>query len=261
MRSAFVALVCVLLSLVAAGQTNNLPKDPQAISLVQNIIAASGLTVHDNVGSETLGTITLAGDNTPHPIRILTLGNNRSRIEIGRSQGKSIRVLNMGRGIYQSESGTVTHLNPLNTLSARIEHMPVLSLMSDYASPSVKLDYIGPGDVYGTKVVQFSASWSSADNDDDQRIFLSRTKVTYSIDPQTFRIVVMDYDRAAENDSKVVTHYRVIYGPYRREAGKDIPQTVSAYANNVFSSEIKIASFKEDDAISQSEFDMQGVGK
>jgi hypothetical protein len=85
--------------------------------------------------------------------------------------------------------------------------------------------------------------------------------MVYSIDPATFRVVQVEYDRCAEQDTNVLTHYRVVYSNYRAFGNSSLPSTVTTYANGVLSSLLDITDFTSGIVNPPSLFDLSGVAK
>ena len=120
-----------LCSITKSQSPQLLSQDPRALQLIQQILFVSGPVIGPSTGTITQGTIQIAGDANTYPIRIYALGNNQSRTEIDRSNGTSVRILNSGKASFQSPGGKILYLNPLNTLSERIMHVPSASLMAE----------------------------------------------------------------------------------------------------------------------------------
>jgi hypothetical protein len=262
MRST-VFFICLFLgsSLIHSQELPPLSKDAQAEKLALQVLSANGPALPPGIGTVTAGTIQFAGNTDLVPVRILTQGTDRIRTEVDTANGTSVRIVNQGEGSFQWPNGRVIHLNPLNTLSERISHIPAFSILAEDALPNVKLEYIGPVQVFGVPVVQLAVSWSNAVTAKDQAEFLKRTRTIYSIDPATLRIIQIQFDRCAEHDTNALTHFRVMYSDYRTLNGRLVPTKVITFANDAFTSELHIASYQENAAVSSTSFDPQEATK
>lgn len=253
-------LLCLPLSL--GGQSlPPLTKHPEAVALVEHILAANGHALGNNEGTLAGGTIQIAGISESNPIRIYARGNRFVRTEVDRPSGTSVYILHDGDASFQAHGERAIHMNRVNTIAERLLYLPEASLMSEFNDPEIELQYIGPAQLSGTTVVQFSAAWSSANQKKEQDLFLNRTRVVYSVDPSTYRILQIEYDRSAENDTNDLTHFRIVYSDYQPLGGRPIATTITTFANDKFFSEIRLKSFQDDVAVSSDMFSIPEVQK
>jgi len=266
MRRLPLSAFCLALSTVAMAQLSSatdrpiaLKRDSQAEALVARVLAANGPRISAETGTTTSGTIRLGEDPTRYPVKIYTMGNDHIRTEIDRPEGTHTRIVNSGRASYTPGTGQNRNLNLLNTINERIEHIPSLSAIADDDTDHQQLEYLGENDVGGARIQKVAASWSDAVTPDEQQEFLNRTRIVYFIETETNRIVQVEYDRCAEEDSNVIFHYRVVYSDYTESGGRSIPATVTTYLNGAFLSELKIASYAENTGASPATFTLPEV--
>ncbi len=238
-----------------------LTQDPQAVALIRQVLSAAGQQVTASTITTTIGTIRLGADTALYPIRIYTMGNDHVRSEIDRAGGTSIRILNAGKGTFTSASGTIRQLALINTIAERVEHIPFLSLLADQDTANLEFQYLGTAQLNGMTVHGIAVSWSQAATASDQQELLTRTKITYYIDPTTLDILQIQYSRSAEEDSNALFHYQIVYSNYRAIAGHPIPTTVTTYLNGGFVSELTVNSFEENGALPPSAFVLPEVTK
>src|SRR2546428_1637106 len=101
-------------SVVDAGtatQPFTVVKDPQAVTIAQSAVPAMGgiqalLNYQDSLAS---GTLTIYDGNSPLvlPITLKPKGTREMRIELQRSNGVTVRIVNQGQGTIQKPDGTV----------------------------------------------------------------------------------------------------------------------------------------------------------
>jgi len=238
-----------------------LKHDPQADALIQQVLLAAGPSTSAATVTETTGTIRFGTDATQYPARIYTMGNDHLRTEVDRSAGTTVLVLTAGQAAFTSASGQTRQLSLLNSITERVEHIPTLSLLADDPSDHLQTEYLGSGQLNGISVEKIAVSWSQADTANDQQELLKRTRVVYSIDAKTLRIVQIEYTRSAEEDSNALMHYRIVYSDYSNFAGRAIPDTVTTYLNGAFLSELKVSSFQENADLPARAFDLPEVTK
>jgi hypothetical protein len=261
MRLLSLSLFLAVSSCLSA-QTNLPPltRAPKAIALAERMLSANRVQ-DDLIGTVIVGTIRLGSKGDPLPIKVYTQGTSRSRTEISQSAGTSIKIHKDGFASFQPAVGKVVRLNPINTIGGGINVMPMLSLVREYASEHLQLEDIGMKSLGNVSVHQMAVSWSDALGLDDQTEFLKRTRTVYSVDPVTFRILQLDYDRCAERDTNVIVHYKIVYSNYRSFGDALLPSTVTTYTNEAVSSVLEISDFTSGVTNDPSLFELSGVTK
>ncbi len=177
------------------------------------------------------------------------------------SGNTSVRLLNGGRAAYISASGQLRHLNLLNTITERVEHIPAFSLIADADKSYLQLEYLGVDQLNGATVQKIAVSWSSAVKASDQQELLRRTRVVYFMDADSSLIVQTEYTRGAEEDSNALMHYRIVYSNYTEFDGRLIPTTMTTYLNRAFLSELTMTSYQESSSTTATMFDIPETTK
>jgi len=130
-----------------------LKQDPQAVAVAQSAFAAMGgtqaiLGYQDSLAS---GTVTIsAGDNpVSYPITMKSKGLRETRVELQMPKGTNVRIANQGQGAIIRPDGSIKGLDSNNTFYEHVNHVPLLSVLADYAGGSVNLLYEGVAQVQG----------------------------------------------------------------------------------------------------------------
>jgi hypothetical protein len=238
-----------------------LRKDPQAIALAQAVLSAGGGPLSESTGVELSGTIQIGVDQSQYPIRVYALGSDRIRTEIDRSGGTSLRIVNGGNGAVRLASGTAFRLNGLNTIAQRLLLLPGQSLLAEFMSDNTQLEYLGTGVTAGHSVSEIAISWRDPDDLSAQSDLLSRTRTIYMIDSSTFEVTAIGYSSCAEEDSSSMTNYQVVFSNYKNLSGRQVPTTITTYANGIMTSIVSVENYTEGLQLSANSFDVNGVKK
>ncbi len=70
-----------------------------------------------------------------------------SRVEVQQPKGTSIRIVNGSSGLVHLANGKTIRLLTNNLIAERISYIPVLTILSEYASPNVELKYVSSATV------------------------------------------------------------------------------------------------------------------
>src|SRR5882724_5545091 len=118
-------------------------KDPQAVAVAQAAFAAMGgpQAVLGYQDSSSFGTVTIyAGDNAvSYPITVKSRGLRETRVELQLPKGANVRIANQGQGAIIRPDGSIKSLDSNNTFYEHVNHVPLLSVLAEYASGNVNL--------------------------------------------------------------------------------------------------------------------------
>ena len=247
-------------SSAGAPATSSLKQDAEAIALIEQISAANGGRLSESEGIAINGTLQRPTVTTS-PIRIKAFGTRLTRTEIDEPSGTRVRVLNNGQSAFIDSSGHVKQLNELNTLAERIPFLPAVSLLAEYTESNTALEYLGPKMLSSVRVIQIAVSWGPSEDSKSQKELLKRTRHVYSIDPTTFHVVQLEYDRCAENDSTALKHVVLIYSNFANEENRAIARTITSFIDNKFEAELNITAYQDNVAASPTDFQLPEVTK
>jgi len=257
MRHAVIIAAYLLSTLCASAQQTALPKDPVAVAIAQQALGIDGPPISSSTGIAILGSIQLAGDSSARAIRVYSLGNSKVRTEIDQAEGMSTGVLNSGKASYQFPTGKVIRLKSVNSVAERLNIVPTLSLLAEYAADYVQVEYLGTATVGSRDVQQIALSWSQADNAVDQAELLKRTRTVYSIDAINHQIVQIGFHRSPEQDTGSRIPYHIDYLGYQVMQGRLVPTAIATYINKKLFSVLSITSYREGPPLSQDSFTVQ----
>src|SRR5438309_1373522 len=147
-RHVSLALFCLFVASLAFAQSSPVGTTPKALaasSVAQRSLAAMGSnSLVPNQSVQATGTLTLHGSSdVVFPVVLKSLGTQLLRMELTTSKGLRLFVANAGHGIIRQPDGSVRQLLDDNMLVQRVNHIPALSLLSEYAQNQVALEYVG----------------------------------------------------------------------------------------------------------------------
>lgn len=122
--------------------TSTLQRDPQALLLLQQSLEAMGsaqaMLLGDSLATGQVQTFAPDGTSVTSPMVKKSKGTKMIRTEVQRPEGARVLIVNSGTGAVQNPDGTVRSQSSNNTVAERVEHIPALSILSEWQSSSVE---------------------------------------------------------------------------------------------------------------------------
>ncbi len=152
--SAFVFLFSAFVpDALAANQQYALTVDTQALAVAKAAFTAMGgvqaiAGYQDSLAS---GTVTIYTGGTPvsYTITIKSKGLRETRVELQMTKGTNVRIVSQGQGAIVRPDGSIKNLYSNNTFHEHVNHVPVLSVLAEYANGNVNLLYKGTAQLQG----------------------------------------------------------------------------------------------------------------
>jgi len=220
-------------SAATQSQITDAPKDATAMSLVQSCL--SSMTPGSSATDQSVvvvATLRLYGDqNIDFPVVIKSRGSNLVRTEITTKQGMRIFILNNGHGLIRYPDGGLRYLSEENTALQRANHIPFFSLLSEFSSKEVALEYVGESTKDGAAVNVVALSAFRGATVEEQKNWMNRTRAYFYLDKQTGYLNSISYPNYAENDLNVVENFEVKYSQYKQLNGFLIPTQQDTYSD------------------------------
>lgn len=232
-------------------------RDTQALAILPQLLAANGATVLASV-SDTEATATadyfVSGNPATASVIIKSKGTSMVRWEIQLPGGTQVRVLNRGRAALQLPSGKVRKLSATNTVAERVNHLPALTVLSEWTDPSRSLSYVGTASVNGQPAIAISMRFSSASSPIAAGLTRNSTPITFYFDQATDQLVKMDFQNFAEGDDRFVQKVEVFFSDYRSINGVPIPFKQDRYEDSRLALSLTLNSIAFNVGLSDSEF-------
>jgi len=243
-------------------QTAALQRDVQAISLLQQCLATMGgaeaLLLQDSVAIGEAQTFLPDGTTVTLPIVKKSKGTKMVRTELQRPEGTRIRVVNGGVGGIRNSDGTIRKQFSNNTAAERVEHIPVLSILSEWQSSSIEIRYIGADIVNGSAVQVVAISFIPTSDPQWISFYRSTTQKLFYIDQGTNLVSKIQYQNFAEKDSNVSEKVEVFFSDYRSVSGVLIPFKQASYADGRPRSTLIFNSMSFNNGLLDTEFAVPG---
>jgi hypothetical protein len=258
-------ILCVLIAspnLNSQQTTATLQRDAQAISLLQQCLAAMGgaqaLLLQDSVAIGQAQTFLPDGSTVTLPIVKKSKGTKMVRTELQRPEGTRVRVVNAGTGGIQNPDGTTRRLFSNNTVAERIEHIPALSILSEWQSSNIEVRYVGTDAVNGSPAQVVAISLIPTLDPKWADFYRTTTQTLFYIDQAKALVSKIQYQNFAENDSNISEKVEIFLTDYRPVSGVLVPFTQSYYADGRLLSTVTLTSVTFNTGLSDSEFAVPG---
>ncbi|HEV8525689.1 MAG TPA: hypothetical protein VGQ71_14435 [Terriglobales bacterium] len=260
--SVFTTLFLVI-SQAAFGQKPQAIKDPQALAIAQQALAAMDrvqgrITYQDSVGE---GTLVLNGPQPVSiPVTLRTKGTRQVRVELQGAPGSTVRVLNSGRAVVQSPDGSRRKLILNNTLAERVTHIPAFSILAESDDPSVNVEYGGAFAISVTAGVVPSVnaeklSFSAVSSDAaDFGSFREITRNSVYVDKVTGMALKIEHTNYSENNPSFKTKVETYFSDYRDVQGILVPFRQTTYYDGKLESDLWLKSVTFNVGLSDTEF-------
>jgi hypothetical protein len=243
-------------------QTAALQRDVQAISLLQQCLAAMGgaqaLLLQDSVAIGEAQTFLPDGTTVTLPIVKKSKGTRMVRTELQRPEGTRIRVVNGGVGGIRNPDGTTRKQFSNNTVAERIEHIPALSILSEWQSSNIEIRYIGPDTLTGNPAQVISVSFIPTSDPTWTEFYRTTTQALFYIDQSTGFVSKIQYQNFAERDSNVSEKVEIFFSDYRVVSGIQFPFKQASYADGRLRSTVTFSSVAFNTGLSDAEFAVPG---
>ena len=232
-RTAFLLFVTFLISILVGAQQPP-QRDPQAILIIQQSLAAmGGVQLAAIQDSQVAGTIQHSrpdGSLRMHVI-IKSKGTKLLRYEVQTQNGTRLRILNRGRAVIHTPAGHVRQLSINNTLAERISHIPILSLLGDWADPAIEIQYVGPANNNGHSADVIALSYAPTVDPAGAALYRSFSRTQFYIDQSTRVLLKTEFKNFAENDSNSSQKVEITYTDYRLVNGVLVPFLQTTYTD------------------------------
>lgn len=100
--------------------------------------SAQAMLLGDSLTTGQVQTFVPDGTSVTLPMVKKSKGTKMIRTEVQRPEGARVLIVNSGTGAVQNPDGTVRSQSSNNTVAERVEHIPALSILSEWQSSSVE---------------------------------------------------------------------------------------------------------------------------
>lgn len=233
-------------------------KDPQAISIAQKALAAMGgaQAILNYQDSQATGRYTLYADRNPvtFSITIRCKGTQKTRVEIQKPNGATVRIVNQGQGVIERPIGTVVHLLMNNTSAERINHIPLFSILGEYQNGNISLQYQGTAQVSSRTAMVVALSLVPSTDPAQAPAYASMTQTLFYTDQITGLVDKIQFVNHAENDPNSTEKVEIYFTDWRIVNGISVPYRQTTYTDGNLGSDLVLESVEFNLGLLDSEF-------
>lgn len=204
-------------------------QDPQAVSVLNSCIAASGgLTVISGIQDFTApGNITYywAGQNVQAPVTLEALGTSNFRVDAILQQGTRSWAVSNGTGALVDTNGTRTVIPYYNAVNLPVLSWRLPNIVAAIGNPSVTLSYMGLVQSDAGQAYQIQYVFNDTSNPDPSMATVNT--IDYFFDPNTYYLIeTLDTTYSVTNMSQGLQH-EVLLSSYQNVTGVMVPFSLS----------------------------------
>jgi hypothetical protein len=260
-RAVSLTLLCLVIAAsthAAAASKYQLTQDPQAVAVAQAAFTAMGgaqaiAGYQDSLASGTV-TISAGGNPVSYPITMKSKGLRETRVELQMPKGSNIRIVNQGQGAIQRPDGSVKALDSNNTFYEHVNHVPLLSVLSEYANGNVNLLYKGVAQVQGQNEDVIEVDFVPDLSPVSGPIFASMSRTLFFVNQSTRLVDKIQSMPLYEGATKDTIAEDVYPADYRSVNGLLVPFHQTVFVNGSLDSDITFTSVNLNVGLSDSEF-------
>jgi hypothetical protein len=258
--------VSLLLSLVvafssdvlAASKQYILTQDPQAVAVAKAAFMAMGgpqalAGYQDSLSS---GTITIYSGGSPvsYPIILKSKGLWETRVELQKPSGTNVRIANQGQGAILRPDGSVKTLNSNNTFYEHVNHVPLLSLLAEYANGHVNLLCKGMQQVQGQAEDVIEVDFVPNLDPVQGPIFASMSRTLFFVNQSTRLVDKIQSTPFYEGSDKNTFTEEIYLADYRSVNGLLVPFHQAVFFDGQLDTDLKFTSVSFNVGLSDSDF-------
>jgi hypothetical protein len=249
------AILCCL-SFAATTKQYVLTVDPQALAVAQTAFTTMGgaNAVAGYQDSLVSGTATIYSGNSPvsYPITMKSKGLRETRVELQMTKGTNVRIVNQGQGAILRPDGSVKSLYSNNTFHEHVNHIPLLSVLSEFANGNVNLLYKGTA-----KIQDESEDVIEIDFVPDLTngaLFASMSATQFFVNQTTGLIDKVQRSTFYEGDQNNTFNEETYFSDYRAVGGMLVPFHVTAYVGGQMDTDLQFGAVTFNTGIPDSDF-------
>jgi hypothetical protein len=261
----------ILLCLVIAASTHaaaaskyQLTKDPQAVAVAQAAFTAMGgaqaiAGYQDSLASGTV-TISTGGNPVSYPITMKSKGLRETRVELQMPKGTNIRIVNQGQGAIIRPGGIVQALDSNNTFCEHVNHVPILSLLSEYANGTVNLIYQGVQTVNGQSENVIEMDFVPNTDPVMAPIFASTSRTLFFVNQATSLVDKIQSYPLNEGDAHTSVNEEIYFDSYQSVNGMSVPFHLVVFRDGSSYEDVKFSTVNLNVGLADSDFTLPKVG-
>ena len=257
----FVVSLCSLIACssdAAAASKYVLKQDPQAVAVAQAAFDAMGgakaITGYQDSLAAGTATIYSGGDPVLYPITMKSKGLRETRVELQMPKGTNVRIVNQGQGVIERPDGTVKLLDSNNTFYEHVNHVPLLSVLAEYANGKVNLLYQGVQQVQAQSEDVIEVDFVPSDDPSAGKAFATMSRTLFYVNQSTRLVDKIQSTPLYEGDNQNTLTEEVYLADYRSINGLLVPFHQTVFVDGKLETDLTFASVTLNVGLSDAEF-------
>src|SRR5581483_7614160 len=237
------------------------PKDSQGMTVAQTAINAMGGAAALQMYQDSLATGTLtdyANDSAvSYSVTYKTKGTQETRIEVQMPDGLHIRIVNQGVGEIQKPNGTVLNLLWNNTFGETVNHIPILSLLSQYQNSNVGVQSQGTALANNQNTNVVALTYVPTTDPNQAPAYADMTKTLFYVDQTTGLVDEVQYTNYAEDNPDSTAIMQVYFANYQAINGMLVPFHQTIYDDGTLEADILLSTVSFNVGLTDSVFGLR----
>ena len=253
---ALAAAILCCSSFAATTKQYVLTVDPQALAIAQAAFTAMGganaiAGYQDSLASGT-ATIYSGGSPISCPITMKSKGLRETRVELQMTNGTNVRIVNQGQGAIVRPDGSVKSLYSNNTFHEHVNHVPLLSVLAEYANGNVNLLYKGTAQIQNQSESVIEVDF--VPNLANGAMFASMSRTLFFVNQTTWMVDKIQRSTFYENDQNTTFNEEAYFSNYETVSGMLVPLHVTVYVDGKMDTDLQFTSVTLNVGLPDSDF-------
>lgn len=251
-------LIAGLTTAYAATKQYQVTVDPQALLVAKAAFTAMGGTqaiaqYQDSLASGT-ATIYTGGTSVSYPITVKSKGLRETRVELQTPKGMNVRIANQGQAAILRPDGSTKTLDSNNTFHEHIDHIPVLSVLCEFATGNVNLLYKGTAQVQGQTESVIEIAFVPNLDPVQGPVFASKGRTVFFINQSTGFVDKTQSATFYEGNPNKTYNEEVYLADYRFVNGLLIPFRQTVFVDGTLDTDLQFTSVTLNVGLRDSDF-------
>jgi len=246
----------LLSSAISLAQQPPVTKDANAVAIIQQSLAAMG-GGQSFVDVQATGTTTLYGDSgsVSYPITLQATGTANVRSALTKPSGLHVYVTDGQATCADGLLATATADSQIDLFARRIDFVPALTILANYARPDIQVQYVRP-DTLGSSTVDVVALSFLPPGLTPSPQAYAATQRSFFIDRATGFVLKIQFTTIADPLALTGLNTEVVFSNYQTFGGFAVPMDQATYINGNLGIDLALTSVAFNTGLDSSLFAM-----
>lgn len=258
-RFTCVALV-IFYSVFSVAQQPPATKDANAVTIIQQSLAVMG-GGQSFVDVQATGTTTLYGDSgsVNYPITLQATGKANVRSSVTKSTGVHVYVSDGQATCVDGTLDAATADTPIDLYSRRIDFVPALTILADYARSDIQAQYLRSDTLGNATVDVVALSFVPLGLSPSPQAYAA-TQRTFFIDQATGYVLKIQYTTITDATTLTGLNTEIVFSNYQTFSGFAVPLDQQTFVNGNLGIDLSLSSVAFNTGLDSSLFAMTCEG-